>query len=253
MLFILFFLCAFTTHKGNAQLSISHEVGVLVGPASFFTDYGERWNIQNNLSNAGLGIGLVHYMNFAFKADCNCYASRKLFSEHFKIRTEIDYFTSKLEHFGPVAAENTQGGQLLRAMHGESHTIEIGAHLEYYPFNIRDFRYSGYRISPYISLGAHYVYYNPNAYSDLGDLTNPKNVFPTFIGGMDFEGGSTWAIAGSLGTRYRMGRSSDLVFEGRWHYYHTDWLDGLNIDAPQNKFKDFIFWLNVGYIYHFGF
>lgn len=138
-------------------------------------------------------------------------------------------------------------------MHGESHLFQIGAHLEYYPFNIRDFRYSGYRISPYISLGAHYVYYNPDAYSDLGDLNNPKNVFPTFIGGMDFEGGSTWAVIGGVGARYRLGRSSDLVFEGRWQYYNTDWLDGLNIDAPQNKYNDFIFWLNVGYIYHIGF
>lgn len=107
MLVILLFLCVITMHRGYAQLGISHEVGVLVGPASFFTDYGERWNIQNNLSNAGIGIGLVHYMNFAFKANCDCYAAGKLFSEHFKIRTEIDYFTSKLEHFGPVASENT--------------------------------------------------------------------------------------------------------------------------------------------------
>jgi hypothetical protein len=252
---ILFCILLFAVHsqRGFAQLGISHEIGVLVGPASFFTDYGERWNLKNNIENAGFGVGLVHYMNFAYKAECNCYATDNFFNDHFKIRTEMDYFTSKLEHFGPVASKNNFNGELLRAMHGRSQLLEIGASLEYYPLSIRDFASFAYKFSPFVSLGVHFVYFNPDAYSDFGDLNNPKVVFPTFIGGMDFEGGTTWAIAGSIGTRYRLNVYGDLVAEARWHYYDSDFIDGLNINAPQNKFNDFIFWVNIGYVYYLNY
>ncbi|CAN5410263.1 glutamate dehydrogenase [soil metagenome] len=253
--FIVFFIFLFvvSTQKSFTQIGISHEVGVLVGPASFFTDYGERWNVKNNLENAGFGIGLIHYMNFAYRAECNCYATDNYFNDHFKLRTEIDYFYSDLEHFGPVASKDNLGGHLLRSMHGKSQIFEIGAALEYYPLSIRDFSSFAFMFSPYISLGAHYVYYKPSAFSDLGDLDNPKNVFPTFVGGMDFDGGSTWSIAGSIGLRYRLNVVSDLGIEARWHYYDSDWIDGLNINAPQNKFNDFLFWFNIGYIYYLNY
>lgn len=247
------FLFVVSTQKSTAQLGISHEVGVLMGPTSFFTDYGERWNIKNNLENAGFGVGLIHYMNFAFKAECNCYTTKNYFNDHFKVRTELDFFFTDLEHYGPVAAKDNLGGQLLRAMHGKTQTLEIGGALEYYPLSIRDFSSFSHMFAPFISLGIHYVYFKPTAYSDLGDLDNPKNVFPTFVGGLDFEGGTTFAIAGSAGLRYRLSVVSDLAIEGRWHYYDTDWLDGLNIDAPQNKFNDFVFWFNIGYIYYINY
>lgn len=251
---IFFVVLLFSQRSGFAQLGISHEVGILAGPTAFFTDYGERWNVRNNLNDAGYGIGLVHYMNFAFKAECNCYATDNFFNDHFKIRTEIDYFYSKLEHSGPVSEKNNKNGRLLRAMHGSSQLLEIGAALEYYPLSIRDFTAFAWRFSPFISLGVHYSYYQPGAYSDLGPIEDPKNLFPTFRnGGVDMESGTTWVIAGSLGARYRLGISNDLHIEGRWHYYDSDWLDGLNIDAPQNKFKDYVFWFNVGYIYYLNY
>ena len=250
LVFLIFSLLFFSKESGFAQLGISHEIGVLLGPASFFTDYGERWNIENNISNSGFGIGLVHYMNFAYKAECNCYTSDKYFNDHFKIRTEIDYFRTKLEHFGPVASKNTTGGKLLQAMHGKTQTIEIGTHLEYYPISIRDYKSFGYRFSPFVSLGVHFVNYQPSAYSDFGPLSDPANIFHEFNGGINLDNGSTWAIAGSIGSRYRLNPSSDLALETRWHYYDTDWIDGLNIAAPQNKSNDWVFWLNVGYIYY---
>ena len=252
-IFLFSFLFVMISQSSYAQLGISHEIGVLVGPTSFFTDYGERWNVKNNLNNAGYGVGLVHYMNFAYKAECDCYARDNFFNDHFKIRTELDYFFTKLEHFGPVAAKNNTSGELLRSMHGQTQTFELGAALEYYPFSIKDYTNFGYMFGPFISLGAHYVYYKPYAYSDFGSLDNPKNVFPAFRDGMNFEGGDTWAIAGSVGLRYRLNYVSDLAVEARWHYYDTDWLDGLNITAPQNKFNDFVFWVNVGYIYYLNF
>jgi hypothetical protein len=251
VIIIMFFV--FSAQRSFAQLGISHEIGVMVGPASFFTDYGERWNIKNNLENAGFGIGLIHYMNFAYRQACHSYVSENFFTEHFKIRSEMDYFYSKLEHFGPVAKQDSEGGRRLRAMHGESQIFQIGAALEYYPLRIRDYNSFAFQFAPYISLGLLYAYYKPEAYSDLGPLTNPNNVFPTFVGGMDFEGGNTWAIAGSVGLRYRLSVVSDLGFEARWQYYDTDWIDGLNINAPQNKYNDFLFWFNIGYIHYLNY
>ncbi|MGB8703751.1 MAG: glutamate dehydrogenase [Gillisia sp.] len=252
---VLWILVFFFLAKENAcaQFGISHEIGVLVGPTSFFTDYGQRYDLVNNIKNAGFGVGLVDYMNFAYRAECSCYTTDKYFNDHFRVRTEIDYFKTKLEHYGPVARKNTGGGKLLRAMHGETQTIEIGAALEYYPFSIRDSRAYSYLLSPFATLGVHYVNYSPSAYSDFGPLSDPANVFPAFKGGINLDSGSTYAIVGSLGARYRLGPVSDLSVEGRWEYYDTDWLEGLNVIGPQNKNNDFVFWLNIGYIYYIDF
>lgn len=253
LIYLLLFLFLFCKERGYAQLGISHEIGVLVGPTAFLTDYGERYNLQNNASNSGFGIGLVHYMNFAYRAECNCYSVDRYFNDHFKIRTEIDYFKTDLEHFGPVADKNTVGGKLLRGMHGKTQTFEIGTHLEYYPLSIRDYSSFSYLFMPFISLGVHFVNYNPEAFSDFGPLSDPNNVFPTFVGGIDLDSGSTWTIVGIGGARYKISPVADISIEGRFQYYDVDWIDGLNIDAPQNKFNDVVFWVNFGFIYYLNY
>ncbi|MDT0645593.1 glutamate dehydrogenase [Zunongwangia sp. F260] len=249
---LLFFFLSFYG-KSYSQFGFSHEIGVLVGPSSFFTDYGERWNVENNISNSGIGIGIVHYINFAFDAECNCYTRNRFFNNHFRIRSEFDYLRSNLEHHGPVASENTTGGKLLRAMHGFSETYEVGMHLEYHPLNIKDFANFGYLFSPYVSLGVHYVHFRPDAYSDLGPLEDRNNVFPTFKDGIDLDANNTFAAIGSMGVRYKVHRSGDIMIEGKWHYYGSDWIDGLNIDAPQNKADDWVFWVGFGYVYQINF
>lgn len=249
-----FFLLLFLGKgEAHAQFGITHEIGILVGPTAFFTDYGERWNVRNNLENEGFGIGLVHYLNFMYSAKCDCYRIDSFFNNHFRIRNEIDYFQSKLEHFGPVASKNNEGGRQLRAMHGFTEMWEIGTHLEYHPLGIRDFAHFGHLFSPYVGLGIHYVNYNPDAYSDLGELEDPKILFPTFEDGIDLDPGSTFAIAGYMGARYKMARSHDILVEARWQYYNTDWLEGLDVQGPQNKFNDWIFWFNLGYVFYINF
>ena len=239
--------------KASAQLRISHEIGILTGPAGFFTDYGERWNIRNNLENEGFGVGLVHYMNFAFKPECSCRPTKLFFTKHFRIRSEIDYMRSKLDHFGPVAQGGGESGRLLRAMHGSTQLFQGGMALEYHLFGIKEARDFAVLFAPYISLGLHYVYYDPHAYSDLGPLDSPKVLFPTFENGIFLDGGHTFAIVGSGGIRYRLGRYNDLLVEARAHYYDTDRLDGLEVQGAQNKFNDFVLWVSVGYVYYLNF
>lgn len=232
-------------------VDVGQEIGIVAGPVAFFSDYGLRYDFETNTGNTGVGIGLVHYMNFAFNVDCDCYTRDSYFNDHFKIRSEIDYHRTKLNHYGDIASKDTPGGAQLRAMKGIAEVFEIGAHLEYYPLSIRDYTAFAYPFAPFFSLGANFVSYNPDAFSTLGPLE--ENLFHTFEGGVDLEGGSTWSFVVGIGARYKLSIVSDLVVNGQWRYYDTDWLEGLNHDNPQNRENDTIFWLNVGYIYYLNF
>jgi len=253
-LFIVFILTvSLWPHKSFGQLGISHELGVLAGPAALFTDYGERYNLQNNLENGGYGIGIVHYMNFAFRPECSCKATKLFFTKHFRIRTEIDFLTSNLDHYGPVASKNDEGGRKLRAMHGKTKIYQGGLALEYHLFGIKEARDFAVMFAPFVSLGVHYVRYEPEAYSELGPLTSPTALFRTFKNSLFLEGGNTFSIQGGAGVRYRLGRSNDLQLEARALYYDSDSIDGLDVQGPQNKFNDFALWFNLGYIYYLDF
>lgn len=233
------------------RASVAQEIGIVAGPVALFSDYGLRYNLETNTGNIGTGIGIVHYINFAYAADCNCYTMDNYFNDHFKIRTEIDYHWSDLHHYGELAAKENLGGEQLRGMIGNTSTFEIGAHLEYFPLSIRDYTAFAYPISPFASLGATFVGYDPHNYSTLGPLE--ENLFHSFEGGINQESGSTWAIAVGGGARYKLNVYSDLVMNLQWRYYFTDHLDGLDHDEPQNKYNDMIFWLNFGYIYYLNF
>lgn len=253
----LIFLFLLGNQKAFSQWGVGQEIGIVAGPVAFYSDYGLRYSLETNFGNTGTGIGLVHYLNFAYSADCNCYTIDNYFNDHFKIRSELDYSWTNLDHFGEIAEKQNTGGEQLRAMKGFTKIYEIGAHLEYYPLSIRDYTAFAYPISPFISLGANFVSFHPKAYSTLGPLA--ANLFPAFkvgdgeMGGVDLNSGSTWAIVLGTGVRYKLGVSSDLVANLQWKYYDTDWLDGLNHDQPQNKFNDMVFWFAVGYIYYLNF
>ena len=250
-LLLIFFVIFFGKETAHAQFGIGQELGAIAGPVAFLSDYGERWSLETNAGNIGAGVGIVYYMNFAYSADCNCYTTDSYFNDHFKIRSEIDFHKTELQHKGHVASKKNENGEKLRAMIGSTQVFEIGAHLEWYPLSIRDYTAFAYPFSPFASLGASFVSYKPDAYSTLGPLE--ENLFPTFRDGLDFERGSTWSLSMGLGTRYKIGRFSDLVFIGQWRYYLNDWVDGLNHDQPQNKANDVIFWGAVGYIYYLNF
>lgn len=267
-------LMVFTQQSLNAQFGFSHELGVIAGPVAFQSDYGERNNVETNLGNVGFGVGIVHYLNFAYQADCNCYSKYTYFNDHFKVRNEIDFHITNLDNFGPEASDNDFGGMRLRAHKGRTQVLEIGSQLEYFPMSIRDFSAGAYKFAPYVSVGAHFVSFNPSATTSLredgnifGQVLNPFTTDPTDTGpaiiegfnvgegqmgtGLDTRVGDTWAITWSVGTRYKLGILSDLNIDLRWHYYTSNWVDGLNPDPrPVNRVNDWIFWMNVGYIYY---
>lgn len=255
ILLMAFFSLVFAKQETFSQGSVSHELGVIAGPVAFYSDFGQRNNFETNAGNIGVGIGIVHYLNFYSRDMRNSF-----FTNHFMIRNEIDYHKSTLKHFGKWVDESRTSlfADQLRAMSGSATVIEIGTQLEYFPLNLRDFANGQYKISPFISAGVHLVGYKPEVSSSMGQLNNPATTPDKYNNAFRNRSGSTFALVGSVGLRYKLTQMSDLMMDLKWHHYFSDWVDGLNpseenngrIAVPENKSNDWMFWLNVGYIFY---
>ncbi|OZV70694.1 THC0290_0291 family protein [Winogradskyella aurantia] len=250
----------FASQQGFSQLGFSHEIGAFVGGVAFQSDFGVRSNFETNAGNTGLALGLVHYINFSYRADCSCYTTDTYFNDHFKIRSEISWNRTNLEHFGAWVEDSrvSDNADRLRAHSGKAENWDIGMQLEYYPRSIRAFSAGAYSFAPFFALGAHFVAYNPSVSTTYGDGNpdNPNNFYSFWqdaSGGDPFvsdESGSTWSVVASAGTRYKLTVLSDLFVELRWQYYFTDFIDGLDHKLNSNKSNDWNLWLNFGYIYY---
>jgi hypothetical protein len=245
------------TNQSNAQFGFSHEIGVIAGPVAFQSDYGERYDFSTNSGNTGYGIGLIHYLNFSYKAECNCYTPETYFNDHFKLRSELSYNKTQLQHFGRWVDPNKTSltAQQLRAMKGSTAVTNIGMQLEFFPYSIRDFTATIGSWAPFISLGGQFSYYKPTSMSELGPgLGELLTVTPEkYINAFDRKGGTTWSVVSSVGTRYKLTPLSDLMIDLRWQYYFSNWVDGLNPDPDiykENRANDWNVWLNFGYIYY---
>lgn len=250
------------SNLAHAQFGFSHEIGVIAGPVAFQSDYGVRNNLSTNAGNSGLGIGIIHYLNFSYKASCNCFAPETYFNDHFKLRSELSYNKTNLKHYGQwVAPDKTGlGADQLRAMRGSTAVTNIGMQLEYFPLSIRAFTATIGSLGPFVSLGAQFSYYNAKASSTMGPLGTPLTTFPKYLVptddrpyGFSTETGSVWSVVSSIGTRYKLAPLSDLMVDLRFQYYFSNWVDGLNPNPAiykENKANDWLVWFNVGYIYY---
>lgn len=251
------------SNNSSAQFGgFSHEIGVIAGPVAFQSDYGERSDLSTNAGNTGLGIGIIHYLNFSYKAECNCYTRDTYFNDHFKIRTELSYNKTNLKHLGEyVAPDRTSpGATQLRAMTGSSAITNVGMQLEYFPFSIRRFTATSGSLGPFISLGGQFSYYTTEASSTLGPLGTPLTTFPKYLTpsegrpyGFSSESETVWSVVSSVGTRYKLAPLSDLMVDLRFQYFFSNWVDGLNPNPEiykENKANDWLVWFNVGYIYY---
>lgn len=257
---LIVFILLGISSKTNAQFGFSHEIGVIAGPVAFQSDYGVRHDLETNAGNTGTGVGIIHYLNFSYKAECNCYTPETYFNDHFKLRSELSYNKTNFEHFGEWVNKNSLEARQLREMKGESAVTNIGMQLEYFPFSIRDFTATIGSLGPFVSLGAQFSNYNTKAYSTMGPLGTPLTTYPKYLTptdnrqyGFSTETGTVWSIVSSVGTRYKLAPLSDLMIDLRFQYYFSDWVDGLKPNPDlykENKANDWLVWLNVGYIYY---
>lgn len=251
----LLFCLLFGINNSYAQFGFSHEIGAIVGPVQFRSDYGQRNDSETNFGNTGIGIGIVHYINFSYRSDCNCYSTDTFFNDHFKLRSEISWNRTKLEHLGEwVDSDRTSSNaDKLRAHTGYANNLDLGIQLEYFPLSIRDFQAFSYRFAPFVSLGAHYTYSSPEASTSYGDgnIFNLDNLYSYWEpGSVNPETVGAWSFVTSVGVRYKLTTLSDLMLDLRWQYYFNDWIDGLNHQLESNKNNDWLVWLNFGYIYY---
>lgn len=265
------FICLFVTFQSAfSQLGFSHELGVIAGPVQFRSDFGSSNDAKTNFENSGFGIGIVHYLNFSYRADCNCYTTDTYFNDHFKLRNEISYNKTNLEHAGVWVQPDKVSLQAdqLRAHKGVAENFDIGTQIEFFPLSIRDFQGYAYKIAPFASLGVHYTTFSPQASttfdnpdpSAFGDVFDRSNIysfwFDNFPIGSDsypinVDGGSTWSVVSSVGFRYKLTKLSDLMLDLRFQYYFDDWIDGLDHNwRNYDKNNDWLVWLNVGYIFY---
>ncbi|WP_242133903.1 THC0290_0291 family protein [Aestuariivivens marinum] len=267
--FTVFFVVVFGS-IAHSQLGFSHEIGVIVGPVEFRSDFGSRFDEATNLGNSGIGIGIVHYINFAYRADCNCYSTDTYFNDHFKLRNEISWNYTVLDHHGEWVKpfRTSPDANKLRAHHGVAENFDIGTQIEYFPRSIRSFQAFSYLLAPYVSLGIHYTSSSPQASTTYGDgnVFDGRNIYQfwyekdTFLPPLqpgetrqypiNTNSFSDWSMVTSVGVRYKIGVLSDLLLDLRWQLYFNDWVDGFNHKLSYNKFNDWLIWLNFGYIYY---
>ena len=253
---LFFFLSAFllVSQLVKSQ-SFSNEIGAYVGPVAFYSDYGQRQNFDTNIGNVGFSIGLVHYMNFSYTSGYDIYSPLNYIKDHFKIRNELSYTNVNLQHFGEfVAPERTSlFAQQLRGMRGESTVFSLGSSIEFYPFSIKDFESGGPKLSPHIGAGIHYSFYTPKAFSELGVLGDPAVTPEKFIDAFTNDSGSAISLVGSLGLRYKISPLEDILIQAKWQLFFSDFVDGLAPDEtrfPENRANDWMFFINVGYIFY---
>ena len=250
------------SNVASAEFGFSHEIGAIAGPVAFQSDYGERYNLSTNAGNTGYGIGIIHYLNFSYEAECNCYTPETYFNDHFKLRSELSYNKTELKNFGEWVGptKTSKEADQLRAMRGSASVTNIGMQLEYFPFSIRRFTSTMGSLGPFISLGGQFSFYSPKATSTMGPLGTPLTTFPKYLVpsdgrpmGLSSEGGTVWSVVSSVGTRYKLAPLSDLMVDLRFQYYFSDWVDGNNPNKTlfkENKANDWLVWFNVGYIYY---
>jgi len=250
--------------NGFSQLRFTNEIGVVLGPVAFQSDFGEREDFETNSGNTGFGIGLVHYMNFTYLRRYNSRTSSNFFNQHFKVRNELSYNRTQLNHFGRWVdeARTSENAERLRNHSGTASNVNIGTQLEFHFKSIKAFEAMEFALMPYISIGAQYTLFAPTVETSYGTgaISDPNNFYQPWVNATNpnfsednflFDGrSSTFSLVGSVGTRYKLSPLSDLVFDLKWQYFFDDKVDGLDHNLQSNKSNDWLVWFNIGYIHY---
>ena len=254
------FISLLNVHNSLSQVNLSSEVGVTFGVASYQSDFGERYDFPS--ANAStFAFGLSYYLKF-FGKQYSWRTGSTYFSEHFKVKAEFNYvFNTNIKHEGSYAQGDGAIAVKLRRMTGEIKMYNLGANLEYYFFELEDYA-SFYRaenqLNPFISVGLHYSFYDPNIYVDGVSLEGKPEPYTDLIpkwqeGAIYLDKGAVFGASAGAGIRYSIA-SVDLLFEGRWQHFFSDKVDGLDdtSELSGSKYNDTMVFINAGVVYVFG-
>lgn len=239
---ILFAFILFFTLSSFSQTKLLHEIGIITGPVSMQTDFGERHHFPSSVLNIGYGVGLVYYIS----VDPNRvhWNQRGYYLQnHLKARFELSYMQDKLIQRGRYIESNSTQAGLLKAIVANPKLFNAGAQVQFSIFNASDFK----SWEPYLSLGGMFTSYKPQLKSLLGDIeTNPSIIPNAYVNGIHNNGGSTGSLILGGGTTFTTDNELKLIFDFRWQRFITDDIDGLTPLISANKYKDWLFFLNVG-------
>jgi hypothetical protein len=158
-----------------------------------------------------------------------------------------------LEHYGDASDDPR-----LEGMTGSFSNLGLAIGFDYLPFGIKIQEYilsDSFidNLSPYVGFGIGFNFVNPDAESSLaGGLSNPENIFPTFISqeddeGINLDGGTVLSLNLRLGLRFDIGTRDGFSVESNWMLFGSDLVDGLSPVGPQNKYNDWSWGINFGY------
>ena len=256
----------FFTETINSQSSVSHEVGILFGVASYQTDFGQR-NDFPSANAATMTFGVTHYLKF-FGSQYSWRTGSSYFSQHFKLKTEFNYmFNTNIQHEGDYAKGNGNTAQKLREMQGQIKMYNIGTNMEFYFMELEDYS-SYYRssnsLNPFVSLGLHYSFYDPDISVSGVSLEGQEEPHTGLIDKWQSESiyldkDSTFGFSVGAGLRYSLD-SFDLFIDGRWQHFFSDKVDGLDDNGPDptsdihtgSDYNDTMVLVNMGVVYVFG-
>ncbi|MBP1840367.1 THC0290_0291 family protein [Formosa algae] len=220
-----------------------YEIGLLVGPAQMRSDFGLREDKDTNSGNIGFGAGLMFDIN-----PMDWGSRRDYVYDHFKLRFDLSYNKTNLQHYGQYVDPDQTGenAERLRNQRGEAKNFSGGIALEYYPLSLRNFFYNFFDFSPYLILGAQMTYANPDS-----NVTDASQIYaPWGLSAVNTESFYTTALNTGVGIRYKVSGYSDFLLEAKWQFFNSDWVDGLNHDLSYNKNNDSLIWVSVGYVYY---
>lgn len=249
---LIFFMFSTVTYS---QSNVSHEIGIIFGPASFQTDFGQSHDFPS--ANAStLAYGITHYLKF-FGSQYSWRSGGGFFSSHFKLKTEFLYLSNtSIKHEGPGQENNPQ----LLAMQGQIKMYNIGTNLEFYFLELEDYASFYGRensLNPFISVGLQFSVYDPDITVNGVSLEGQPEPYTQLIdkwqeNAIFLEPGNTLGVSIGAGLRYSLS-SIDFVLDGRWQHFFSDNIDGLNApNDPANKWNDTMIFVNVGIVYVFG-
>lgn len=241
----------------NAQSSISSEVGVFFGPAMFQTDMGLSTEFSAQ-SQATLGFGVSYYLKF-FGSQYNWRSGSSYWSEHFKLKAELSYINNTNVSFEGDVGEG-ENKEKLDAMKARIKLYSAGLNLEYYFLELEDYS-SFYRssgsINPFLTIGVHYSYSQPDILVNDVSLKGQEEPHTELIDkwqedAVFLDAENIFSASAGAGVRFGLDKV-DFVLEGRYQYYFSDVVEGLNAaDDPANKSNDSMVFINAGIVYVFG-
>jgi len=243
------FLSVITSY---AQIGNSFDLGVSFGVLSIQSDYGERGEINSSLTgNIGYTASVVLYKNFYDRT--NKWSSRADWAQdHLKLRVEVNYLKTNLNHFGSYIEGDSNSAGLLRAMHGTATVVNLSTGIEYHFLNLTDYnsRTRNTLFSPFFVLGGMYGIGKSTVISDMGDIENqPSLLIQAYRNNSIFtENEAVGSSYFNLGTRVSLTDYSELILESRWQYFFSDKVDGLIPDTPANKYNDWTYSMTLGLI-----